>query len=161
MDAPGFTSLGNDEVHSLRAGRLDVRSRRVEVGVVRDDLSRTGDDREEDPLRGTTLVRRDDVAEGKELAYRIEEAEPRRRARVALIAVLDRGPLVSGHRAGPGIREQIDQHVLRSEREEVVAGVLDLGPALFLGRQAKGLDGMDAEGLDDRAEFLRHRAPML
>ena len=65
------------------------------MGVVRDDLSRAGDDREEDPLRSTTLVRWDDVAEGKELAHRIEEAEPRRRARVALIAVLDRGPLVA------------------------------------------------------------------
>src|SRR3989442_11611837 len=131
MDALRFTSLGNNEIHRLGAGGFDVRARRVEVGVVRDDLSRAGDDREEDPLRSTTLVRRDDVAEGKELAYRIEEAEPRRRARVALIAVLDRGPLVSGHRAGPGIREQIDQDVLGPEREEVVTSFFDLAAALF------------------------------
>ena len=149
--------LRNEEIHRFRPCCFDVRARRVEVRVVGNDLAGARDDREENALRRAALVRRDDVAERKELLHRLEETEPRRRPRVALVPVLDRGPLVARHGAGPRIGQEIDEHVLGAEREEVVSSVADLAAALVLGRHAQRLDRVDAEGLDDRFETLRHR----
>jgi hypothetical protein len=86
-------------VDGLGAGRLDVRARRIEMSVVRDDLAGARDDREKDPLGRAALMRRDHVTEGKEPPHRLEKPEPRGRPRVALVAVLDRRPLIARHRA--------------------------------------------------------------
>ena len=71
-------ALGDDQVERLSPGRLDVGPRRVEVGVVRDDLAGAADDAEQDLLRGPALVRRDHVGEGEEPLDTLEESEPRR-----------------------------------------------------------------------------------
>ena len=80
---------------------------------------------EQDLLGGAALMRRDHVLEGEELADGVEEDEPGRRAGVALVAVLDRGPLVAGHRAGAGVGEEVDEDVGGVEAEDVVPGVAD------------------------------------
>ena len=85
---------------------------------------------EQDLLGGAALVRRDHVREREQLLHGLEEPEPRGRAGVALVAVLDRRPLVPGHRAGPGVGEQVDQHVVGMQVEQVVAGRADRGLAL-------------------------------
>ena len=72
----GIATLGDDEVDGLGAGVLDVGARRVEVGVVGDDLARAADGREQDLLGGPALVRRDDVLEREERLDRLEEAKP-------------------------------------------------------------------------------------
>ena len=95
VDPLRLATLGDDKIECLGAGGLDVGARCVEVRVIRDDLARPGDDREKDPLGRAALVRRDDMAEREEALDRLEETEPRRRARVALVAVLDRCPLIS------------------------------------------------------------------
>jgi hypothetical protein len=74
----GVTALGDEHVGGQRTGRLDVRARRVEMGVVRDDLARATDGREEDLLRCPALVDRDDVPEREQLANRIGEDAIRR-----------------------------------------------------------------------------------
>src|ERR1017187_1354054 len=84
-----IASLGDGQVDGLGTGELDVGARRVEVRVVGHDLARSADGGEEDLLRGSTLVRRDDVPEGKEVLYGFEEAKPRGGPGVALVAVLD------------------------------------------------------------------------
>ena len=88
-------ALGDDEVDRLGAGRLDVRPGRVEVGVVGHDLAGPAEDAEQDLLGGAALVGRDHVPEREELLDALQEREPRGRAGVALVAVLDRGPLVA------------------------------------------------------------------
>ena len=113
------------QVDGLRAAELDVGARRVEMGVVRHDLAGTADDREEDLLGGPTLVRGDDVLEGEELLDRLEEPVPGRGPCVALVAVLDGGPLVAAHGAGAGVGQQVDDDVIRVQVEEVVARVLE------------------------------------
>jgi hypothetical protein len=70
--------------------------------------------------------------------------------------VLDRGPLIARHRARTRVGEEIDEHVLRAQGEDVVARLLDLLAALVLGGNAERFDGMDAEGLDDRLEAVGH-----
>ena len=79
------------------------------------------DAREEDLLGGAALVGGDDVLEREELLDRVAEAEPRRRAGVALVAVLDARPLVAAHRARARVGQQVDDHVVGVEVEEVVA----------------------------------------
>ena len=52
-------AFGNDQVDRLRAGELDVGARRVEVGVVGDDVARLAERREQDALGRAALVRRE------------------------------------------------------------------------------------------------------
>jgi hypothetical protein len=156
VDRRRLATLGDDEVDGLGAGRLDVRSRRVEVGVVRDDLARAADDAEQDLLGSPALVGRDDVLEREERLDALEERVPARTARVALVAVLDGRPLVAAHRAGPGVREEVDEDVLRVHVEQVVAGCLDGLGALDARGQADRLNRVDPERLNDRAPAI-HR----
>ena len=90
-----LATLRDDQVDRLRAGELDVRPGRVEVGVVRDARPGLAIDREQDLLGRPALVGRDDVAEREQRLDRLEEREPRRRAGVRLVAALDRRPLVA------------------------------------------------------------------
>ena len=113
-------SLRDHEVDGLGAGGLDVGPRRVEVGVVRHDLAGAGDHGEQDLLGGAALVGGDDVLEREQLLHGLEEPEPRRRAGVALVAPLHAGPLVARHGAGARVGEQVDEHVLGPQREQVV-----------------------------------------
>ena len=99
MDPLRLATFRYDEVDRLRACRLDVRPCRIEVRVIRDDLARSCDHGEEDSLCSAALVRRDHMTERKETLHRIEEAEPGWRPGVALVAVLDRRPLIPRHRA--------------------------------------------------------------
>src|SRR5205807_1685390 len=81
----------------------------------------------------------------------IAEAEKRPAARVRLIALHQRAPLRGGHRAGAGIRQQIDHHVFGAQQEDVVTRSFERALALLRGCEANRLDGLDAEGLDVHA----------
>ena len=150
MDRLWVAALGDDEVDRLGAGELDVGARRVEVRVVRDDLVRPAEHAEQDLLGGPTLVGGDDVREREQRLDRLEEHVPRRRAGVRLVAVLDRRPLVAAHRARARVGQQVDEHVLGVDRKQVEAGRLERRLALVARGDADGLDGVDAERLDDR-----------
>ena len=154
--AVGSRPFGDDQVERLGAGRLDVGAGRVEMRVVGDDLPRPADHREQDLLGRAALVGRDDVAEREELLDGLEEGEPRGRPGVRLVAVLDGRPLVAAHRAGPRIRQEVDQDVVGVEREEVATGCLEGRFAFGPSRDPDRLDGVDAERLDDRPELV-HR----
>jgi hypothetical protein len=66
--------------------------------------------------------------------------------------MLNRGPLVSRHRARSGVGEQVDEDVIGVQREEVVAGGDDVLEALLVRGQAERLHRVDPERLDDRVE---------
>ena len=81
---------------------------------------------------------------------------------VALVAALDARPLVAAHGARARVGEQVDEHVVGVEVEQVVARRLEGRRALLDGRQPDRLDGVDAEGLDDRLPAVhagQHTAP--
>src|SRR5690606_26967461 len=86
MTVAGIGSLWNRQVDRFRAARLDVAARGVEVRVRRHDATWTADDREQNRLGRTTLMRRDDVAERHEVLHRRREAEVGRRTRIRLVA---------------------------------------------------------------------------
>ena len=150
VDRLWVAALGDDEVDRLGARELHVGARGVEVGVVGDDLVRPAQDAEQDLLGRPTLVGGDDVREREQLLDRLEERVPRRRPGVRLVAVLDRRPLVAAHRPGSRVGQQVDEHVLGVDREQVPARRLERRRALVARRDADGLDGVDAERLDDR-----------
>ena len=147
-------ALLDHQVDGLRAGELDVGSRRVEMCVVRHHLAWTADDAEQDLLRCAPLVGGDHVLEREERLHALQEPVPGRRSRVALVAALDARPLRGRHRAGARIGQQVDEHVIRVEVEQVVAGRLELLLPLRDGRQPDRLDALDAERFDDRLPAL-------
>ncbi len=150
MDGRRLTALRDDQVDSLGAGEFDIRPRRVEVRVAGDRLARSADDAEEDLLRRPALVRRDDMAEREQVLDRVQEPEPRWRAGIALVAALDARPLVAAHGARAGIGEQVDEHIVGVDVEQVVARRLERRGALLDRRQPDRFDRVDAKRLDDR-----------
>ncbi len=149
--------LGAGQVQGLRTRRLDVRARRVEVMVSRDHLALAGGHREQDPFRGSTLVRRYHVLVSGQLTDRRLEAREAARACVRLVAPHHPGPLLGAHGSGARVGEEVDEHVLRRQLEQVVAGGLEMSLALTPRGHAQGLDGLDLEGLDDGSEAI-HRS---
>ena len=70
---------------------------------------------EQDALGRAPLVRRDDVAESGEVLHDRLEAVERAAAGVRLVALHQRAPLRRRHRAGPRVREQVDEHVVAAQ----------------------------------------------
>ena len=122
---------------------LDVRARRVEVRVRRDDLARVDDRAEEDALGAAALVRRHDEREAEHLLDRRLEPREALRAGVGLVAEHHRRPLRVAHRAGAGVGQEIELDVARGELEDVPAGDLERALALLARRRADGLDHLD------------------
>ena len=145
-------ALRDRQVERLGPGVLDVGPCRVEVGVVGDDLARPTEHGEQDSLGSAALVRGDDVLEREQLLHRGEEPVPRGRAGVALVAVLDGCPLVARHRARARVGEEVDEHLVRGQLEEVEVDRRDGRPPLLLCRQPQRLHRVDPERLDDRLE---------
>ena len=123
----GLAPLGNDEVDGLGAHELDVGARGIEVRVVGNDVAFLARHAEQDALGGAALMRRDDVAEAEDVLDGVAEVIEAAAAGVALVAFHDAGPLMRGHGAGAGIGEQVDEHIVgRQEEQVVVSGAQQL-----------------------------------
>ena len=144
------------QVERLSPAGLDVGAGRVEVVVVRHDVARLAQHAEEDALGGAALVCGDDVLEAGDLLHRLFEAVERAAAGVALIPAHHAGPLRRRHRAGAAVGQQIDQHVVGAQQEQVVAGLLQHLGAVLVGREVDRLDGFDFERFDDGFEGVGH-----
>ena len=147
----GLAALGDDQVHGFGADELHVRAGGVEVRVVGDDIALFAHHAEEDALGGAALVGRDDVLVAENILHRSAELLEAAAAGITLIAFHHGRPLVGGHGAGAGIGEQVDEDIVGGQEKEVVVGGAEQSLALGAGRPVDGLDGFDAEGLDDGA----------
>ncbi len=150
-------TLGNHQIPRLGVLVLDVGAGRVEVRVVGNDVARLQHHGEEDALRRPALVGRDDLGEAGELLDRVTEAVVRLAAGVGLVAVHHPGPLLRRHRPGARVGEQVDDHLVGVEPEEVVPGSFERPFPLLTSGEIDGLDAVDAERLDDGAK--RHGFP--
>ena len=148
----GLAAFGGEQVDGFGAGEFDVGAGGVEVGVVGNDHALAAGDSEENALGGAALVRGDHVLVAEDVLDGVAEADEAAAAGVALVAFHDRGPLVRGHGAGAGVGEQVDEDVVGREQEQVVVRGAEEFFALGAGGPADGLDGLDAEGLDDGAD---------
>jgi hypothetical protein len=115
---------------------------------------------EQDLLRRPALVRGQDVPEREQAPHRRAEPAERGRSRVSFVAPLHAGPLLSRHRAGPGVGQQVDQHLLGPQLEQVVPRGGQGGRPLRPGGQPHRLDRVNAERLNDRPErLICHQRP--
>ena len=145
----GLAAFGNDQVNRVGALRLDIGARGVEMGVVRHRVMRLGDHREQDALGGPALVGRDQVLERHQVLDRRLETVESRAAGVGLVTLHQRGPLAGAHAGGARVGQEVDQHVVRMQREQVVIGVAQALLPFFAGGHADRFDRLDAEGFDD------------
>ena len=75
---------------------------------------------EQDALGRAALMRGNHVLIAKDILYGIAEAIEAPAARIALVAFHDRGPLVRGHSARAGIRQQVNEDIVRREKKQIV-----------------------------------------
>src|SRR5580765_7086786 len=149
MSEAGLTTLGDDEVHGLGAYELDVGARGIEMSVVRNNVALLAGNAEQNAFCGPALMRGNHVTEAEDVLDRIAEVIEAPASRVALVAFHDAGPLMRRHGARAGIGEQIDEHVVSGQQEQVViSGAQQLLP-LLAGGPGDRLDALDAEGFDD------------
>ena len=136
----------NDQVDRVRALGLHVGPGGVEMRVVGYRVRGLGDDREQDAFRGPALVCGDQVFERHQVFHRLFETVERRAAGVGFVALHDRAPLPGAHAGGAGIGQQVDQHVIRVQCEQVVVSSLDALFPLLAGGHADGFYGFDSKG---------------
>ncbi len=108
-----------------------------------------GNQREEEMLRSAPLMGGDDVLEVHQILHGRFEPVEARRAGIALIAGHHRAPLRRAHGRRATIGQQIDQHVIRMQLEQIVARIFQQSFALVSRGHADRLDRFDAEGFDN------------
>ncbi len=145
-----IAGLGARQVDGLRAHEFDIGARGIEMGVVGHHVALLAHDVEQNAFGGAALVGGNDVTVAEDVLHRVAEVIEALAAGVAFVAFHDAGPLMSGHGAGAGIGEQVDQNVVGRKQEQVVVGGAQQFLALLAGSPANGLNALDAEGLNNR-----------
>src|SRR5258708_15063739 len=92
--------------------------------VAGDGMAGLAQDGKQDSLGSSALMSGNNVAESGEGADGVLEPVPALAAGVGFVAAHHSRPLFGGHRAGAGVREEVDQDIAGADLEEVVAGGL-------------------------------------
>jgi hypothetical protein len=155
-------ALGDEQVYSLGAHELDVGARCIEMSVIRNDVTFLARDFKQNAFCRTTLVSGDDMFVADDFVDRVAEAIEASASGVALIALHDRSPLVRGHGSGSRVSEEIDEHIICWQEEEVVVRGFQQFFALRARRPADRLDAFDSEWLDDGSYWhVMHNSTVL
>jgi len=139
----GLERNAGHEVHRISSVGDHVGAGRVEVHVVRNNVPRLEHRREEDVLRRSPLVGRQDVVEPEDVVDRGAEPIVAAAPRVGLVTPHHRRPLLLAHRTGPRIGQQIDVDVARVKVEDVVSGFLEPLLPFRLGEHPNRLNDLD------------------
>jgi hypothetical protein len=89
------------------------------------------------------------VLETHDGLHRFFEPLEARRAGVGFVAAHHRRPLLRRHRPRAGIRQQVDQDVVRGDEEEIVARCFQQLFAMRARGLPDGFDALDSKRLDD------------
>jgi hypothetical protein len=117
MRGGGVLPFFDHQVDGLGPDELDVGAGGVEVRVVGNYISFLAGDSEKDALGGASLMGGDYVTVTEDILDGTFEMVEAAATGVAFIAFHDRGPLVRGHGSGAGVGEQVDQDIVRGEKE--------------------------------------------
>ena len=147
----GSRPSGIDQIDGFGAHEFNIGPRGIEVRVVGNHVTLLAHHAEKNPLGSAPLVGGNDVAISEDVLHRIAKAVEALAACVTFVAFHNGGPLVSGHRAGAGIGEQVDQHVGSGKKKEIVVRGAKQLQALIAAGPADRLDALDAKRFDDGA----------
>ena len=100
--------------------KFDVRTRGVEVCIVRDYVTLLARHTKEDPLCRAALVGGNHVLVTCNILDGVAESIKTAAARIALVALHNRGPLMHRHCAGARVSEEIDENVIGGQEEKIV-----------------------------------------
>ena len=114
------TALFNHQVDGLRALRFDIGTGGIEMRVVRYRVGFVGNQCKQDAFGGAALVGRNQVPEWHQVFHRRFETVIRRAAGIGFIAHHQCAPLPGAHAGGARIGQQVDQHIVRVQGEQVV-----------------------------------------
>ena len=144
-----LASFRNHQIASLGADEFHIGSGGIEMRVVGDNVAFLAHHAEQNALGGAALVGGNDMLVAKDILNRIAKPIEAAAAGVALVALHHCGPLMSGHGAGSGVGEEIDQNIVGGKKKQVVKR----SPQQLLALRPRGpvnrLDALDAERLDD------------
>ena len=150
MAAARLGAIINNEIDRAGTGVFDVGAGRVEMVVVGNDLVGAANQFKQDAFAGPALMCRQDMGHAGQIADYLFKVIPAPRAGVGLVAAQHAGPLLAAHGGRAAVGEQVDQHVLGGNLEDIEVGPLQDRFALLGSRDLDRLDHLDLERLDDR-----------
>ena len=146
----GLARFGHQQIDRLRADKLDVGARGIEVRVVRHHVALLAHHVEQNALGRSPLVGGDYVEIAEDVLNRVLEVIEALAAGIALIALHHWPPIGAWTSRRTGICQQVDENIVGRKQEEVVVRGAQEFLALFAGGPADGFDALDAKWLDDR-----------
>src|SRR6185295_7605257 len=129
--------FGDGQIKSIGASVFDVRSSRIKVRVVGDDLSALAHHRKENSFGGTPLVHRDDVLESEDVSNAGLEPIEAGAAGIRFVTAHRGRPLFGTHRGGPAVGQQVNDYVFRTQQEQVVPDLFQIRIAFLAGRHSQ------------------------
>jgi hypothetical protein len=151
----GVESSGDGQVERDALPDLDVRARRVEVSVGRDDLAWVDHRSEEDAFGAAALMRGDDEWETEDVVHRLPEAVEAPRAGIGLVPLDESRPLRLAHGAGPRVGQEVELDIRCGQLKDIPAGGVERALTLVARGRADGLDHLDPKRFARRP----HRPP--
>ena len=121
------------------------------MGVVRNYVTLFAHHTEKYAFRGAPLVGWNHVPVSANVVHRLPEAVKTLASSVALVTLHDSCPLMGRHGAGSRIRQEVNQDLLRPQKEEVVIGCTQRALSLLTRGPMKRLHAFDPEGFDNGA----------
>jgi hypothetical protein len=89
------------------------------VGVVGNDVATFADRAKQDAFGGASLVSWDHVFEPGNLPHRALKLVERAAAGIALVSLQHAAPLSGAHRAGAGVGQQVDEHIVGMQHKQI------------------------------------------
>ncbi len=139
----GVIGLRNGHVDGESLAALDVALRGVKVGIARHHHTRFHQIAEQHVFSSTALVGGDDEFKTGKFRNGVLHIEKRAGAAIALIAHHHRTPLAVAHRAGAGVRQEVDIHIIALQHKNVLVGLFKPFFSFFSGGFLDGFDHLD------------------
>src|SRR5262249_23701363 len=121
----------------------------VKMVVVRDDLSRPAQQLEKNAFAGSALMSRENMRHARQISQHLFEAIPTPGAGIGFVSPKHAGPLFTRHGRSAAVREQIDNHFLGWDLEDIEVSLPQDDLSLGGGGQFDRLHHLDLEWFDN------------
>src|SRR5207244_4238731 len=122
-------SFGDHQVYGFGSDKLDIGTSGIEMSVVRNNVAFFAHHAEENAFGSPALMGGNDVPVTENILDGIAEVVEASAAGVTLVAFDQCRPLMRGHGAGPGVSQQVYEHIFgRQKKQIVMRGAEELVP---------------------------------